>query len=166
EYGLLHTTCGTPNYVAPEVVNSKGYDGAKADLWSCGVILFVLMEGYFPFEDSNLMALYKNVIIKCVCLGGGFVTVIVLKFFSLTIELAVVSSKPVYMSAVIIGSRLMTNGIPLNALSYSVLIQGLCRGRNLEDAADFCVEMLKAGHFPNASTLTTLIDGLCKDKGV
>ncbi|KAF9620155.1 hypothetical protein IFM89_010814 [Coptis chinensis] len=61
EDGLLHTTCGTHNYVAPGVVNIKGYDGAKADMWSCGVIFFVLMEGYFPFEDSNLMALYKKV---------------------------------------------------------------------------------------------------------
>ncbi|XP_075502908.1 CBL-interacting protein kinase 23-like [Primulina tabacum] len=61
EDGLLHTTCGTPNYVAPEVINNKGYDGAKADLWSCGVILFVLMAGYLPFEESNLMTLYKRI---------------------------------------------------------------------------------------------------------
>ncbi|XP_019058887.1 PREDICTED: CBL-interacting serine/threonine-protein kinase 23 isoform X2 [Tarenaya hassleriana] len=61
EDGLLHTTCGTPNYVAPEVINNKGYDGAKADLWSCGVILFVLMAGYLPFEDPNLMSLYKKI---------------------------------------------------------------------------------------------------------
>lgn len=61
EDGLLHTTCGTPNYVAPEVIIHKGYNGAQADLWSCGVILFVLMAGFLPFDDSNLMNLYRKI---------------------------------------------------------------------------------------------------------
>ncbi|XP_074301756.1 CBL-interacting protein kinase 2-like [Silene latifolia] len=59
--GLLHTTCGTPAYVAPEIIGRKGYDGAKADIWSCGVILFVLLAGYLPFHDSNLMEMYRKI---------------------------------------------------------------------------------------------------------
>ncbi|XVF46136.1 hypothetical protein PTKIN_Ptkin03bG0002600 [Pterospermum kingtungense] len=59
--GLLHTTCGTPAYVAPEVINRKGYDGAAADIWSCGVVLYVLLAGYLPFHDSNLMEMYRKV---------------------------------------------------------------------------------------------------------
>eukprot|EP01018_Ginkgo_biloba_P025634 Gb_25620 [translate_table: standard] len=59
--GLLHTACGTPTYVAPEVILNKGYDGAKADLWSCGVILFVLLAGYLPFSDANLRVLYRKI---------------------------------------------------------------------------------------------------------
>lgn len=61
EDGLLHTTCGTPNYVAPEVMDGKGYEGAAADLWSCGIILFVLLAGSFPFNDSNLSNLYQKI---------------------------------------------------------------------------------------------------------
>ncbi|KAI3474273.1 hypothetical protein Pfo_029061 [Paulownia fortunei] len=59
--GLLHTTCGTPAYVAPEVISRRGYDGSKADIWSCGVILFVLLAGYLPFHDSNLMEMYRKI---------------------------------------------------------------------------------------------------------
>ncbi|XP_016470534.2 CBL-interacting serine/threonine-protein kinase 14-like isoform X2 [Nicotiana tabacum] len=59
--GFLHTLCGTPAYVAPEILEKKGYDGAKVDIWSCGIILFVLNAGYLPFSDSNLMAMYRKI---------------------------------------------------------------------------------------------------------
>lgn len=59
--GLFHTFCGTPAYVAPEVLGRKGYDASKVDIWSCGVILFVLMAGYLPFHDQNIMAMYKKI---------------------------------------------------------------------------------------------------------
>lgn len=58
--GLLHTLCGTPGYVAPEVFRNKGYDGAKADIWSCGVILYVLLAGSLPFPDDNVAAMFRK----------------------------------------------------------------------------------------------------------
>ncbi|KAF3558893.1 hypothetical protein F2Q69_00011853 [Brassica cretica] len=59
--GLLHTLCGTPAYVAPEILSKKGYDGAKVDVWSCGIVLFVLAAGFLPFNDPNLMNMYKKI---------------------------------------------------------------------------------------------------------
>ncbi|KAI5060041.1 hypothetical protein GOP47_0024461 [Adiantum capillus-veneris] len=59
--GLFHTICGSPDYVAPEVMNEKGYNGAPADLWSCGVILYVILTGTLPFSDSSLSHLHRKV---------------------------------------------------------------------------------------------------------
>ncbi|KAL7258801.1 hypothetical protein ACSBR1_004831 [Camellia fascicularis] len=59
--GLLHTARGTLAYVASEVIGKRGYDRAKADLWSCEVILFVLLFVYLPFQSNNIISMYKKI---------------------------------------------------------------------------------------------------------
>ena len=53
----LHTSGGTPHYAAPEVLMDGGYNGHAADVWSCGVLLYVLLAGYVPFQAQSTAAL-------------------------------------------------------------------------------------------------------------
>ncbi|XP_047215145.1 serine/threonine-protein kinase BRSK2-like isoform X3 [Girardinichthys multiradiatus] len=58
---LLETSCGSPHYACPEVIRGERYDGRRADVWSCGVILFALLVGALPFDHDNLRQLLEKV---------------------------------------------------------------------------------------------------------
>jgi len=57
----LETSCGSPHYASPEIVNGEKYQGNATDIWSCGVILYALLTGRLPFDDENLTTLLDKV---------------------------------------------------------------------------------------------------------
>ncbi|XP_042041349.1 SNF1-related protein kinase catalytic subunit alpha KIN10-like [Salvia splendens] len=57
---LLRTACGSPNYAAPEIISAQPY-GPEVDIWSCGIILYALLCGALPFDDTNIPFLFKKI---------------------------------------------------------------------------------------------------------
>ncbi|ULT79861.1 hypothetical protein L3Y34_010446 [Caenorhabditis briggsae] len=58
---FLRTSCGSPNYAAPEVISGKLYAGPEVDVWSCGVILYALLCGTLPFDDEHVPSLFRKI---------------------------------------------------------------------------------------------------------
>jgi len=58
---FLKTSCGSPNYAAPEVISGRLYAGPEVDVWSCGVILYALLCAKLPFDDEYIPSLFKKI---------------------------------------------------------------------------------------------------------
>ncbi|KAM7076524.1 maternal embryonic leucine zipper kinase isoform 3-T7 [Ciconia maguari] len=59
----LNTCCGSPAYAAPELIQGKAYIGSEADIWSMGVLLYALLCGFLPFDDDNVVAVYRKIMV-------------------------------------------------------------------------------------------------------
>ncbi|PXF41344.1 CBL-interacting serine/threonine-protein kinase 8 [Gracilariopsis chorda] len=61
---LLKTQCGTPKYMAPEIIVSAadGYDGEKIDAWECGMVLYALLAGYLPFHGDDDLEVFQSIL--------------------------------------------------------------------------------------------------------
>ena len=60
----LLTSCGSPTYAAPELIQGKEYLGCEVDVWAMGVLLYALLTGYLPFYDNNVDNLYKKILVS------------------------------------------------------------------------------------------------------
>eukprot|EP00179_Madagascaria_erythrocladioides_P009529 CAMPEP_0198325048 /NCGR_PEP_ID=MMETSP1450-20131203/12888_1 /TAXON_ID=753684 ORGANISM="Madagascaria erythrocladiodes, Strain CCMP3234" /NCGR_SAMPLE_ID=MMETSP1450 /ASSEMBLY_ACC=CAM_ASM_001115 /LENGTH=545 /DNA_ID=CAMNT_0044028893 /DNA_START=291 /DNA_END=1928 /DNA_ORIENTATION=- len=61
---LLHTQCGTPKYMAPEVITKakQGYRGDKIDVWDCAMVLFAMLAGYLPFNGDDDRQVFRQIV--------------------------------------------------------------------------------------------------------
>ena len=57
----LKVFCGTPSYMSPEIVSKKEYYGPPSDIWACGVLLYALLCGTFPFKSPFEKDLYLKI---------------------------------------------------------------------------------------------------------
>jgi serine/threonine protein kinase len=58
---MMSTSCGSPHYAAPEIVNDQSYNGPEVDIWSMGVLLYVMLCGKHPFNSPSIRGLFQKI---------------------------------------------------------------------------------------------------------
>lgn len=59
---VINESCGTPAYLAPEIIKEKGYQGFGVDIWSLGILLFAMLNVSVPFEGDTIPQLNDNIL--------------------------------------------------------------------------------------------------------
>lgn len=62
KHHVIKEQCGTPAYLAPEIIIDEGYEGFYADIWSLGVLLYAMLQGTVPFKANNIADLHKLIL--------------------------------------------------------------------------------------------------------
>jgi 5'-AMP-activated protein kinase catalytic alpha subunit len=62
KHHIIKEQCGTPAYLAPEIIIDEGYEGFYADIWSLGVLLYAMLQGTVPFKANNIADLHKLIL--------------------------------------------------------------------------------------------------------
>ena len=59
---VVREQCGTPAYIAPEIIAGTGYEGFASDTWSLGVMLYAMLAGTVPFKANSMPDLHKVIL--------------------------------------------------------------------------------------------------------